>query len=397
MHQPSPKKFTKLNWLYFATMVSSIGTYAFPGATIAAMTQLKFPLWQMGALMAISRAGSLVGSGVFGDFADRFSPGRVVFVTEAIATVFSILLAMTWATAQENFWPFSVVVFLRFVAISIASPSRNKVVKVLSVQSGASHFNAGVFLNVVTYGPAFIGSVFGFFAIKYLSYEWVIGFDALTFAAGGLIVYRLVGGANPEGRSADSVNKQLLFSKFKVYFGHTKPTQFDVLLTVPFMGTNVLMSKLSHGDGTRVPIFLMTFGLAALISGPLLRFAKSKATHVAAYVAMLLSFVFLRQFNDFYFLTILGLLLRNVAYWYLYNLYTGYYQEIEDTAKVSALFSARAFVSILLLGCGELIFGVIGEALNLELELAIRAAFCLLLIWLAMATKDSHEKKFSFA
>ena len=161
---------SQIAWIYWGTMISSLGTFTFPGATVGILTQMQFAIWQIGLLMSLTRAGTILGNFIFGDISDRFDAKKVVLLTEIIAFVLSGLLMFTWSLGAAYFPVFALCVFLRFISISVGGPGRNVLLKVLSDQYNKSHFHSAITLNAVTYGPGVVGSILGFFAIKYFSY-----------------------------------------------------------------------------------------------------------------------------------------------------------------------------------------------------------------------------------
>lgn len=375
---------SQIAWIYWGTMISSLGTFTFPGATVGILTQMQFAIWQIGLLMSLTRAGTILGNFIFGDISDRFDAKKVVLLTEIIAFVLSGLLMFTWSLGAAYFPVFALCVFLRFITISVGGPGRNVLLKVLSDQYNKSHFHSAITLNAVTYGPGVVGSILGFFAIKYFSYYWVLGFDAITFIINGIIISFFVKSQTSPSRAS----KSSLFSKFKIYFSHSKLVFFDVLLAIPFMGTNVLMARLSDGIGYRVPVLLATFGLGAVIAPFLLRLRHNNWTHSMGYISIAASFLGILFLRDSFVAVVLWVLLRNVGYWYLFNLYTGHFQAREDTKSLGSLFSARSFIVTSLLGIGEFLAGSFGEIVSLNLDLSIRAVITVTILLLSLRVKS---------
>ena len=372
------KEKSQLSIIYWGTLISSLGTFTFPGATVGILTQMNFPLWKIGGVMALSRLGTLTGSFMWGDLSDRFDAKKTVIITEAVAFLISALLMISWSFGEQGFGYFAFFTLLRFVVISIGGPGKNKMVKSLSEKYKKSHFHSAITLNTVTYGPGVLGSLLGFFAIKYFSFYWVLGFDAFTFIVNGALLLLLV-----SEKSLVSHPSPGIFHKLKVYFSHRRLALFDVLLAVPFMGTNVLMSRLSGGIGYRVPLLLATFGFGAILSAALFRWKPSRISHFFAYFSLFVSFAILRGFRTSFILIAGAVTLRNISYWYLFNLYTGSFQTKEPGQSVAALFAARAFVGTLILGVGEIIIGIIGDYYSLDLDLAIRASLTFLILILS--------------
>ena len=375
---------SQITWIYWGTLISSLGTFTFPGATVGILTQLHYPIWQIGALMGLTRAGTLVGNFIFGDLPDRFDARKVVLATEIIAFILSGLLMLTWSLGEKLFALFAIAVFLRFIAISISGPSRNKLIKVLSDKYNKDHFHSAVTLNAVTFGPGVLGSILGFLAIKYYSYYWVLGFDAITFIINGAITVFFI-------KSTSTIKSQHipgLIEKFRIYFSHKKLILFDILLTLPFMGTNVLMARLSQGIGYRVPVLLATFGLGAIAAPNLLKMKRNNLTHSLGYGSLVFAFFGLLFFRDSFPEIIALVFIRNIAYWYLFNLYTGHFQERETTNKLGSLFAARAFLGTAIIGLGEVLSGTFGELISLNTDLTIRGILSMIILLITMKVTD---------
>lgn len=374
----------QINWIYWGTLISSLGTFTFPGATIGILTQLDFPIWKIGLLMGLTRAGSLLGSLLLGDLSDRYDSKVVVLVTELLAIVLSIFLIFSWSLGTNFFYFFALCVFLRFFVISIGSPGRNKLLKVLVEKYNGNHFHSAITLNTVTHGPGVVGAIIGFFAIKYFSYYWVLIFDAITFIINGIILVIFVKQKND---SLSRVREGFL-RKFEIYSANKNLMLFDILLCLPFLGTNVLMSRLSEGEGHRVPLLLATFGLGAILSPQILKFGVNRYSNITGYVLIGCSFLGLLLFRNSFYLVLFWVLIRNVGYWYLYNLYTGYFQVRCNSNNLASLFAARTFVITSTLGLGEILFGFIGQHLHLNGDIILRLTITSLIAAMTIRLRD---------
>ena len=369
----------QLSWIYWGTIISSLGTFTFPGATMGILMQQDAPLWKIGFVMGLTRLGTLVGTFFLGDISDRVDAKKVVFTTEILAFLLSCLLILSWKMGDNGFSLFSLAVFFRFVVISVGAPGRNKMIKALTDEYNKNHFHSAVLLNAATYGPGVVGSLLGFFAIKFFSYNWVLIFDAATFILNGAIIYWLID-TNP----IIQPNNLKIFQKFQIYFSHRKLFLFDILLTLPFVGTNVLMARISNGVGYRIPLLLSTFGLGAIIAPILLQNKTINKNHSIGHLTVLSSFLGLIAFQQNFLISSLFVALRNVGYWYLFSLYTGLLQTRENIKSIGSLFAARSFILTLLLGLGEFMFGIIGSSISLGTDLWIRASVMICLYLLSL-------------
>ncbi len=346
--------------------------------------QQEAPLWKIGFLMGLTRLGTLFGTFFLGDLPDRVDAKKVVLSTEVLAFLLSCLLIFSWKLGENGFWMFSLAVFFRFVVISVGAPGRNKMIKSLTDEYNKNHFHSAVMLNAATYGPGVIGSLLGFFAIKFFSYNWVLIFDAVTFVINGAIIYWLID-SKP---TIPTKNNLKIFQKFQVYFSHRVLVLFDILLTLPFMGTNVLMARISNGVGYRIPLLLSTFGLGAIIAPFLLQNRFINKNHSMGHLIIFTSFLGLIFFQQNYFMSFLFVALRNVGYWYLFSLYTGFLQTRESLKSVGSLFAARSFILTLLLGLGEFMFGLIGSSISLGFDLWIRVSMMICLYFLSLKVES---------
>ena len=85
---------------------------------------------------------------------------------------------------------------------------------------------------------------------------------------------------------------------------------------------------------------------------------------------------------------VFGVLLRNISYWYVFNLYTGIFQEREPNQSVASLFAARAFIGTAILGAGEILFGFFGELVSLEWDLGLRAVLTAIILLIVSRGED---------
>lgn len=366
----SVNRIDNLSLVYWGTLITSIGSLAFPGATIGVLTQAGYTLFEIGMVVAIMRFGALSGGLVFGDIAERFNAKVVILVAEVLAFLLTVGLIFVWQLGGEFFYLFCFFIFLRTFVIYSSAPGRNKLVKELSDVYKKDHFESGIFLNVVTHGPTVLGALIGFISIKYLNYNWILVFDAVTFLINGYILVFLVSHNSKVNAAVAPYN---LFKKIRIYLSHGNIAILDIMLALPFMGTNVLMSKLSFGIGYRVPLLLMTFGLSVFLTIPIVKKYKHSLGQLIGFVVLSLSFLYLIMvFKVAFELVLLGVFIRNICYWYLYNIFTGKLQEGESVENISSLFAARTFIGILIIAIGDLLFGFLGNSMSLQTDLTIR-------------------------
>jgi len=169
---------------FIASIVSNIGSWmqiVGQGWLILQLTNSPFYLGLVGLVRAIPTiAFSLVG----GVIADRFDRKKILVVTQVVAALSSLLLAVLTWTGVVNVWQILVIGFVSSVFFAVDNPTRQAIVPDMVGRervTSAVGLNSAAWNGAAIIGPSIAGvllavmSAAGLFMLNGLSYFAVIG------------------------------------------------------------------------------------------------------------------------------------------------------------------------------------------------------------------------------
>ena len=199
--------------------------------------------------------------------------------------------------------------------------------------------------------------------MKYLSFEAVIAFDALSFAASGVVIrFFLQSSVSLEiNISKYKINFKTWFEKFKDLYTYAPgSTILDVLLAIGMIGTATLDGVFSQGDKNLVLIFVTGYGLAMCASGLLLNKINIDFSRWSSVIwlcfggSFAMTFLFMGKNVA---LVILFSFLKDFFYSLIFHFISGDIQHKTPESKISGVYSARFLQMTVILATGEYIVG----------------------------------------
>jgi hypothetical protein len=268
------------------------------------------------------------------------------------------------------------------VALGMQSAAKAKLSKALSTSDYKSNAAHAILFNISNYGTTAIAGLLGWIAVSYLSFEWVIAFDAATFIANGAILLRLPVDA-PSSATAITFN---VFQKFKNLFQtNRQAVVYDILLAVVMAGTNVFIARITSPRGDLIPIFIAAFGLSVWIAGWLERKAQIHERHSLVWLVLGGGYLALGMAQSWPWVAILALsLVKDTSYWILFHRYSAKIRHAGDIGLMSSIFAAKTAVTILILCLGEIAVGAVASSVSLPFETSIRCGICVAIASIAV-------------
>lgn len=372
-------------FFYAGTLLSSIGSMTFTICLTAFMLQGGSPLMIIGISIAANRLIPLLVNLIWGDLADRQDPRHIILVTEALASALSVCLLFSWNQDSDWFWGFLALLVARSSVVVLQTGARGRIAKALGSHSLVANSKSAVWLNKATHGAAIFGGVIGWLFVRYGNFEHVILFDLTTFlVAGVLLWFSKIHIPNENSRT----HKLSVFAKFHdLYRLAPVPALLDLLLAIATSGMGTLVATLSDGQQELVPLFLITYGAAVWASGFLCRLEFFKEQHTALWIVLAISFVAAFASIGSPFLTLPLIFIRDLSYWSLFHRYTAQIQHATPATAIAGVSAARTVQVVAVLSIGEIGVGLWGPHITHLTEAGWRAALCLVIATLLIATK----------
>ncbi len=215
-----------------------------------------FDLFQASLIIGASKLVPILISTFFGDKADQLSPRKTIVLTEFGAALCSLGVLWSWDHGTQAYWYLASFAVFRSVLLSFQSGSKAKVSKELGDTTYNSQSKQAIWLNKATQGATLFAGVLGWVAIKFVNFETVIIFDAITFIINGVILYRL---SVQESQGAPGLISSV-FSKFKsLYSYNKKAATLDLLLAVTSLGYSSFLARLAGTNEAMIPLLMLAY------------------------------------------------------------------------------------------------------------------------------------------
>ncbi|MCM2280912.1 MAG: hypothetical protein NDI61_03600 [Bdellovibrionaceae bacterium] len=366
------RAFHRADAIFFiGAFASAIGTHTFPSAGLAFMKQAGLTLSQIGLIMMLTRIATVIANFGLGDFIDRINPIRLILAAEITNLFVTAGLVIVWPAIPNYFVLFVILVYFRSSLIALTGPSQSKFVKSAYGHNASSLKAATVGLNVVSYGSVVFATLLAWYAIQYRNFQFILIIDGFTFLLNGLLLWMVSSHIKVE--NSRPIKATGPFEKFKT-LRNLNPSLFraDIFLHLAVFGTNLLMVRLAGDHLSWIPILLVTFGIAVWISG----FMYQRFDHIKvvrwSWFGITTAFIIMYLFRGHLEGLVIATLLRNVAYWNIFNHHSVEIQKRSHATNVARLSSARTALNAIILGLGELVMGLASPHLSLATELIVR-------------------------
>ena len=271
----------------------------------------------IGFLIGSLRMNTFLVNSFFGHIGDRFNPRTVLILCELGAALGSVLILITWKNWSTNWMiPFAIANNIRVFFTALQAGSIQKLGKNFDTHLDLKGRFA-VRMSGVTNGALLFGGLVAILFFEHITVERLVIFDAITFAINGLII--LLAQKKGDHEVSQTQSKKGVSLNFVAYY---KALPFlailDVLLSLALTGSNTLNIRLLENNPQLVPLMPTLFGAVAFICS----FGLDKKFHASSkvlWVALSLSLLAQGFLTDYPALVLIVSIIRNFAYWIIYN------------------------------------------------------------------------------
>lgn len=377
-----------------ATLLSSIGSLTFTICTVAFMLKAGYSLSTVGLTVGASRLFPLVANLVCGHLADHLPAKQLIYGSELLAGCCSLLILMSWNAGPTHFPLFLIATILRATVLAVQLGARTKISKLLSDASYQSNARQAIWLNKAMHGSTLFAAIIGWVAIKYLSLQVVIAFDAFTFLLGGLVLLLIELPATERLTTVSFKITQVMKStleKFKsLYQFSPRAAGLDLLLAVSMCGTVTLFGRLAGGHEEYIPLLLGSYGLAVWVAGYLERSLIVQKQHALIWLLLGGGYIAAFTYQGSFAVTWLFIFAKDIAYWLLFHRYSSHIQMQTPATDTAAVSSARVAQMTAVLALGEIGVGAWQSSVSLSAEGIWRGVFCFVVVALLATVWQSR-------
>lgn len=364
------------------TLLSSIGSFAFTTGAMSFMVKAGYPLTYVGYWVGLSRLMGVVSGLLFGDSTDRFPARKFLILTEILALVISIGLLLLWQGGSSTFFGFFVLSLVRAAVLPLQQGARSKISKSIAGQEFAKNLKTAIWLNKATQGATVFSALICLYAIKALTFEWLIIFDGLTFLLSTLLLLALPDFITSSQVSATPVSSISVFSKLKyLYQFNRKAATLDFLLSLVFTGVNLTVVRLAGSQKEMIPLLVAVGGVCLWLAGPIAAHRNFEKFHGALWLLFGLSWATFGVGSGHwsFALLLIPFVLQRLSFFALNHRYSGMIQHDTPHEKLGSVVNARLFQSTALLSLGDLAVGVagsLGGSIPLSVDAIWRVIIC---------------------
>lgn len=351
------------------------------------MIQAGYGLADIGLVMGCSRLSTVLCQFLWGDIADRYSPKKILVITEFVCALLAYGILYLWAKGPQLFWYFIAFSSLRASLIAVQNGPRGKLTKIFSDESLQSNINTAAWLNKVTHGSFLIAALLSIYFLKHGSFKEVIYFDIVGFLIGGLLLF-----ISKEESSTLKKEKENLFKKFNYLFLYAKkPAIFDLLLALSVTGLNMLTVRIVNGDKSILPYFYAIYGLCVWLAGAFKNTLFFQKYNYVYWFGMGLSFLAI-SYNIGTPFIFIGVLFLYFSYWSIFHLISGEIQKETPAEHVAGVVSARNILMLTVIAIGEFAVGFLFSRFSVNTELIIRGTYCGIIFVMSFALRNKIFK-----
>ena len=348
--------------------VSALGSLTYAATLPAILASQGVALLYIGALIGTLRLNGFATNFFLGQVGDKLNPVSLVVASEFLACVGSLLIWASWKTWGTDWLvPFFLANNVRVFFTTIQGGSIQKIGKHFDVAlSLGGRFSVAI--NAVTNGALMLGGTLALVFFKNLNIEALIIFDAATFIVNGVLILFTQTYLPPQTSKKSDVRRLGISSYYSAL-----PTLalFDLILSLVLCGSNTLNIRLLESVPGLIPIMPTMFGTVAFVCS-ILSFDRNFSPSSRSLWAVLGMSLFAQAcFVSAPFIVIGITVVRNFAYWTLYNSIGREMMKAAEIDKFAAVAAGRNAITVGILAIGELWVGA-SKAVPLILEMSWR-------------------------
>jgi hypothetical protein len=374
------------------TLLSSVGSMTCTVALVAYLLRIGQGLETVGAILGLSRIASALTSMAVARVADAWSPRAFVLSSEAAAALTTVAMLVTLPAQGEPVLAFGLAYAFRTCIVGAQAGARAKLSKTLSDGTQAGDSKSAAWLNIATQGSTIFAGLASWVAIEAIDFRWLLLFDALTFIICGVLIATLPVTITDGGTSKAKTKP---FQGLRSLYRHGRAAAvLDLLLALVLAGTSTLDARLAEGSPTLLAGFLIAYGAAVWVAGPLAQGSWVQRWASLLWLGLGASFVALTALPGFGGLTLSIAFAKDLFYWLLLHHISGQILHRIPACESGGAHAARMAFMIITISAGDYAVGALAQVLPLALEGVWRAAVCAVA---AVAVLATQRRKASLA
>lgn len=381
-----PAVVKQRSYFYLAGLfVTALGSMTYAATLPAVMYEMGISALFIGILIGTMRLNGFLVNTFLGHIGDKYNPRTVLILCEFGAAMGSILILLSWKTWGASWLlPFVIANNIRVFFTALQAGSTQKLGKnfdgLLDLKG-----RFAVYISGASNGALLLGGLLAMAFYQYLDIEKLVLFDAATFIVNGLIVFFVQ--KSSEHRVSNPGKKTISVNVLSYYKALPVLAVFDSVLSLALSGANTLNLRLLEGSPELVPLMPTLFGGVAFVVSTLAVDKKFHANNKFLWVVLAASLILQGAFAGSPAVVISMTVIRNLAYWIIYNCISREVMKNAPRENFSAIASGRGALNVCVLALGEFWVGAT-KAIPVVYEMLWRSVVALAASLLPKRVRD---------
>lgn len=275
-----------------------------------------------------------------------------MIVCELGAAIASLLIFFSWHEFGTEFLiPFIVANNIRVFFTGMQSGSIQKFGKHYDEKLGLKG-SLGFWLNGATNGALLFAGILAVVFFSHLTVELIVAIDFAGFVVNGILLMFLNEPKSAKMTSNSPPKPHIAINLRQYAQLFPALAAFDLILSLALCGANTLSLRLLDTKPELVPLMPAIFGGAAFFTAFLSRWKFSPSSKLL-WFSLGISLFAQGYFHDLPYLVLALTIIRNLAYWFIFQAITRELMAQASTVNYSALAAGRNALNIGVLASGE--------------------------------------------
>jgi hypothetical protein len=385
----SVKNLTSERLFLVGTFLSQLGTMTLVLTALKVMGVAQAGTLVMGYYVGGTRlAASLSAQYLPLPVSLRERPIRLLFASEAIATVLTVLMAASLA-AGLGWWAFIACAIVRAIVVGPQIGVRSLIAKTFAGKPEASNVRWALYLNKASQGSIVLAAPLSLAlpSQSLVGLYVALGLDAATYAINALVALRLSRDARLAGTpAAQSTTERFATSGSaianlrRIWEVAPQTLVWDLIFLVTFFATNLTYIRILGTRSDLLPGVVLAAGLAIFAASPIVT-RLARPTAIVVSTLMLASGWLLLLIPSWPVVSMSFLFLARVGYWGLHHRSLGELMHALSTEEIAKVSNTRGFVFAILVGASEILGGYVLPLVPLEFDFLLRGGVALLALF----------------